>query len=221
MASFSAKPDGTIEGGLFKAFNGKPKRWREIEPGLYQETNGQERLLFKPDAQGHVTVFTDFAAFAFQRARLTESKGFNLFVLLGSLGIMLLSLIFWPVAGLVRRHYRQPLTLSVQEIRLRRWTRIVCAYILVVFAVWTIVASRAGAEIGRLNSSLNGPLYFLEIAGILGGLGAAIAVWNAARSLGSKRWWWTKVQDTLMALACLGFVWIGLAWRLFRLSTQF
>ena len=220
-ADFTARPDGTIEGGLFKSFNGKPKRWREIGPLLYQEVDGQERLLFRRDDSGRMTVFTDFAAFAFQRAGLTETKGFNLFVLIGSLGVFVLSLVFWPVAGLVRRHYKIPLTLSAEEIGLRRGARLVGAWIVLVFIGWTILFSYGSSEIGRLNSGLNVPMYLLEVASILGGIGALVAVANVWRSFRSNRWWWTKVQDGLMALACLGFVWIGFAWHLFHLSAQF
>ena len=220
-SNFTARSDGTIEGGLFKEFNGKPKRWREIGPLLYQETDGQERLLFRRDSSGRMTVFTDFAAFAFQRASFTETKGFNLFVLVGSLLIFVLTLMFWPVAGVVRRHYKLPLTLSAEEIRLRRWARLVCLWDVLVFAGWTILFGYGSGEIGRLNSGLNGPMILLEIAGILGGVGGLLALANAFRSFSSKRWWWTKVQDGLIALACIGFVWMGFTWRLFHLSTQF
>ena len=220
-SSFTARPDGTIEGGLFKEFNGKPKRWREIGPLLYQDVNGQERLFFKKDASGRMTIFTDFAAFAFQSASLTETKGFNLFVLISMLGVFVLTLIFWPVAGFVRRHYKQPLTLSAQEIRLRRWARLVGTWDVLVIAAWIVLLSTAGATIGKLNSGLNTPVYLLEILGIIGGLGTLVAIANAFRSLSSKRWWWTRVQDCLIAIACLEFVWIGFAWRLFHISAQF
>ncbi len=220
-SNFTARPDGTIEGGLFKKFNGKPKRWREIGPLLYQEVDGQERVLFRRDDSGRMTIFIDFAAFAFQKAGLTETMGFNLFVLIGSLGILVLSLLFWPVAGLVRRHYKLPLTLSAEEIGLRRGARLVGAWIVLVFIGWTVLLSRGSSEIGRFNSGLNVPVYVLEAASILGGIGALVALANVWRSLRSNRWWWTKVQDALIALACLGFVWMGFAWRLFHVSAQF
>ena len=119
--------------------------------------------------------------------------GFNLFVLIGSLGILVLSLLFWPVAGLVRRHYKLPLTLSAEEIGLRRGARLVGAWIVLVFIGWMVLLSRGSSEIGRFNSSLNVPVYVLEVASILGGIGALVALANVWRSLRSNRWWWRKL----------------------------
>jgi CubicO group peptidase (beta-lactamase class C family) len=218
---FTARADGTITGGLFKSFNGKPKRWREIGPYLYQEIDGQERMWFRRDAPGRMTIFTDFAAFAFQRASLTETRGFNLSVLFSVLVIFVLTLILWPVAGLVRRHYNQPLNLDASGLRLRRWTRLVCAWNVLVTIGWASFFSYGSGQIGRLNSGVDAWVYLLQISTIIGGLGSIIALVNAYRSVTSSRWWWKKIQDVLIALACLGFVWMGFAWRLFYVGARF
>jgi hypothetical protein len=218
---FTARADGTITGGLFKSFNGKPKRWREIGPYLYQEIDGQERMWFRRDAPGRMTIFTDFAAFAFQRASLTETRGFNLSVLVSVLVIFVLTLILWPVAGLVRRHYNQPLNLDASGLRLRRWTRLVCAWNVLVTIGWASFFSYGSGQIGRLNSGVDAWVYLLQISTIIGGLGSIIALVNAYRSVTSSRWWWKKIQDVLIALACLGFVWMGFAWRLFYVGARF
>ena len=77
------------------------------------------------------------------------------------------------------------------------------------------------AEIGALNSGLDPWVYLLETMSVIGGIGSIIALVNAFRSVLGSRWWWSKIHDVLIALACLGFVWIGFAWRLFYISSQF
>ncbi len=220
-ASVTAQPDGTILFDVFKGFNGKPRRWREVAPMIFQDVNGQDRLFFHRDGNGRMTMFTFFGAFAFQRAAWYETQGFNLFLLFFTLAILALTLIFWPVAGLVRRHYKQPLTLSGGELRLRRLTRLVCALDLLVVILWTAIVTYAGSVIGRFNDSLNPWLYLAQILGILGAVGTIFVLLNALRSLFSSRWWWSKIYEVLVALACLGFVWIGYAWRMMHISARY
>ncbi len=219
--SAAPQPDGTIVFDFIKGFNGKPRHWREIAPMLYQDVDGQDRLFFRRDSSGRMQIFTFFAAFAFQKAAWYETKGFNLFLLIFFLTIFVLTLVIWPIAGLVRRHYKLPLALTPGEIRLRRWTRLVCLFDVVVILLWTILVSYAGSVIGRFNSRLDPWLYIIQFLGILAALGTIVAIVNAFRSITSARWWWSKIHDALVALACLGFVLFGMLWRLFHVSAQY
>jgi len=106
-------------------------------------------------------------------------------------------------------------------LRLRRWARLVCAWNVLVFAAWIFFLVQNGGAIGGLNSSLDPWVYLLEALSIIGGIGSIVALVNAFRSILGSRWWWSKVHDALIALACLGFVWIGFAWRLFHISAHF
>lgn len=219
--SIAAQPDGSITMDVFKGFNGKPRRFREIAPLLFQDVDGQDRLFFRPNSAGRMTGFLFFAAFALEKAAWYETKSLNLALLLFVVGIPLSALLFWPIAGLLRRHYQRPLTLSPNELRLRRWTRLVCAFLLLTMTYWTVLLSRAAGAIGNFNSHLIPWLYLGESLALLAALSSLVALWNARRALAGSRSWWSKIQEVLIAVACLGFVWMGCVWRLFHFSAKF
>jgi hypothetical protein len=47
-------------------------------------------------------------------------------MIIGSLVVLVLTIVPWPVMALVRRHYGKPLTLTAQQRRLRLVARLVC-----------------------------------------------------------------------------------------------
>ena len=112
QVTVNANPDGTISLDDIKDFNGQPKKLREIAPLVYREVNGQEKLGFQRDPDGRLFFQMDYPFFTFQRVSFFESKPFTMFLLTASLGMMVLALIFWPIAALVRRHYGRKLNLT-------------------------------------------------------------------------------------------------------------
>jgi hypothetical protein len=113
------------------------------------------------------------------------------------------------VAELARRHYGRHVEVSPREQRARRWARIVWALDVAFWALFLATIVYGSGHLGVLTRGLNPWLRFIQIMGWLGAIGTLLAIWNFAVSVGTEgRWWWAKVHDTLILVACLFSVWI-------------
>src|SRR5205807_1508961 len=108
-------------------FNGETKKWNEIAPLLYRAANGQELIAFRKDDKNRLQMVPNFPAVIFQRATLENNGIFNQSLAIASLTAMALTLLFWPVGALVRRHYHHRLEMEEPTRQGRLWIRLVCA----------------------------------------------------------------------------------------------
>ena len=240
----SATPDGKIIADVLKDFSGKPKKFTEIAPLVYREVDGQDKLAFKRDESGNLQLAIDYPFMVFQRVGWLQNKSWNYFVLGASLGIMGLALLLWPLNGLLRRHYGQKLQLSSRDRRLRISTRVVCA-INVCFVLLLAAVLSSGEGAASLNG-IDGRLHALQVLGVIGVLGALVVVYNALQT-----WFWrpsavmvsaaaagsnatassnaapgsqrrsSRILETLIALACLGFTWFLLYWNVLNFHLHY
>jgi CubicO group peptidase (beta-lactamase class C family) len=252
QAEVSANLDGTISISNTDDLNGRPKKFREVQPLVYQDLNGQDRVAFQPDFSGRLTFATDFPVFLFQRAGFLQLGSLNLLVLIASTSVMLLSLLLWPVAAMARKHFGRRLSLGKRERRLRVMVRLVCGLNLCFLLGMLLFLSSLNESLP--TSHLTPKLHFLQLIGLLGALGTgivvcgAVEVWrpaaspvaakataatgvtgaaeaatsrSSAEAAPQPRWWGVKISETLIAMACIGFLWIELYWNLLNMSSNF
>jgi CubicO group peptidase (beta-lactamase class C family) len=218
----SQNSDGTISAAAFKDLNGQPKRFREIAPLLFREVDGQSLAAFKRDDSGRLILAFDFPFMVFQKARWYDRSLINMSILIGALAVLVLTLLLWPVAALVRWHYGRTLELSPAERRWRLLVRIVCAVDLAFALAWVAALSGGFDDPAKLNRGLDPVLRIIQLAGWLGVLGTLLALYNHFRSWRNRdRWWWSKLQDSGIALACLGFAWFVLHWNMLHWSLNY
>jgi len=211
--------DGTISASAFKELSGQPKHFREIAPLVFREANGQSLLGFKRDDTGRLIMALDFPFMVFQKARWYQGTLFNMTILIGSLTIFALTLLLWPVAALVRRHYGRKLDLTPAQRRWRLLVRLVCVMDVAFLLAWFAALSGGFDDPAKLNRGLDPVLHVVELIGWVGVLGTLVALYNVFRT--EKSWWWVKVQDAGVALACLGFSWFLLHWNLLNWSLNY
>jgi len=215
-----ANSDGTISVDPRKTPGGQLKKFEEISPFLYREVGGQDKIAFKKDASGNWQFQLDWPFFIFQKVGLSENKHFNLGVLIFGLGIVVLTVLLWPVAALARKHYQKPLNCSDSDARLRLIVRVVCILFIVFAGGWLIAIS--GADSPNAINGLPPWIVLFGILGVLCTLGTIAVIVNALRSLRTPgRWIWTKLHDLLLALACLGLVWFAFTWNLMNFQVHF
>jgi CubicO group peptidase (beta-lactamase class C family) len=213
--------DGTITIDLLKDPNGEPKKYEEIAPLLYRETHGQWHAAFKPDSDGKMVLSIDWPFFIFQQPSFLDGKNLNLTIIIACLAIMLLTLLLWPVAWGIRKHYNRPLQLSTSQKRMRLVVRLVCALDLLFILGWVLLVSKLD-DPGALNRGLDKWIVLLMIIGVIAALATIIAVWNALRSWSEKNTWvWTRIHDVAIALACLGFTWFIWHWNLINFNLKY
>ena len=224
IGEFTVSPaeGGTIEIAELTGPNGKPQRWREVAPMTFLQENGQDKLVFKPDQNGRIQMILPYPFFVGQRVGLFENNKILIPVIGISLFIMLLTLVLWPVAWFVRRHYGHKLEQTRWERRLRLAVRLVFAANLV------FVVAMIGLMIYGLTHleafSDRGDLWFhlIQTIGVLGAIGTLAVLSNAIQTWRNReKRIWGKLRATLFVLACLGFLWFTFAGNLLDFNSHY
>ena len=204
--------DGTITATLALDSGGAPKKWREVEPYVWQDTGSSDRLAADV-VDGRVTRFSlePYAPImVFQRLSTWQSLALPL--LIASLAIALLAVLAWPVSALVRRYYRTPYRLSGADARGHRLGRIgaLLALLAIGGALALVLSILTSLEMSspRTDWLVMTVRLFATVALPLAAVLTAINAWQAWR--GGRRWL-AKLWALLLALACLFLLWIGFA----------
>lgn len=214
--------DNTVIASELKDLNGKPKHFREIGPLLFRDVNGQNRIAFKRDDSGRLILVIDYPFMVFQHASWYQSSTFNLVVICGALGVFLLTLVLWPITYFVRRHYAQTPKLSLTLGKLRIWVRVVCAVDLIFVAVFVTFVLLSLKSFSMFSSRMDIGWHLLQFVGWVGILGGLVVLWNAIESWRYReRGLWSKLGDTLIVLAAVGFTWFVVYWNMLHWSLHY
>jgi len=219
--SVSAVGDGDIEVPQLTGPNGKPKRWQGVGPMTFRERDGQDKLIFKPDQNGVMQLILPYPFFVGQRIGTLQNGKLLLVVLGASLVFMLVTLILWPVAWFIRRHYDRKLELGSRVLLFRVLVRVVFAIDLIFIVTLFALVTYGLTHLEILSH--RGTIWFhlIQILGILGALGTLIVLVNAVLTWIGRRGFWVKLQAALMILACLGVLWFEFAGSLLRITSSY
>ena len=209
--------DGTIGVSMALDASGAPKKWREIEPYVWQDVASGDRLAADV-VDGEVTRFSmePYAAImVFQRLPWWKSPGLVLPLLALSLLALLATVLAWPLSAFARRHYGVPYRLSGSDARAHRIARIAALAVLVVTigAFGLVLFMMSDLErLGPGSDILVDTMRLLAL--VVLPLGALAALWNCWQVLRSRRRRWAKAWSIVLALACLFLLWIGISHHL-------
>jgi len=209
----SSDKDGslTVEGN--KNQSGELKKWKEVAPLVYKEVDGSERIAFRSDASGKVHEMLPFPAiYEGQRLSWYASKVFVGVVIGGSLLLAVLTVLFWPIAVLIRKRYQRPLFTAKTDRILYFLSRIVCLGELV-FVLGPLIAFSEGLEhIVIFGDAINPWLEAFHIFGWLLMAGVVLLVFAAIRFVRLPgHGLWFRIHAILLAI---GGIAVGLfAWQ--------
>jgi CubicO group peptidase (beta-lactamase class C family) len=213
--------DGTLTIQPFKDPNGETRKWKEIGSMLFRAVEGQDRIAFVRDKEGRLVMVPDFPAIVFQRVSWEDATPWNRLLLFSSLPILALTLVFWPVAAVVRFHYRTRLELSSQPRRWRLIVRLVCL-IDIFFAIGLMLTLGGDDPTELLSGKLDSRVLLFQGIGVLGVLGSLAVIYATIRSWGERNlWFWAKAWNLLVMLACIGFAWFAIHWNLLNFSMNY
>jgi CubicO group peptidase (beta-lactamase class C family) len=206
----------------FKNANGVPKHFREIGPMLFRDVDGQDRLAFVKDPSGRLIMYIDYPFMEFQKIESAFDKAIVNYVIAGfSLGVIALTLVFWPVAAILRHHYGKPLSLHPRARSVRFILHLVCA-LDTLFVIGCVTVFSFLERPGGLGASGDLALHLIQIIGVLGGIGSLFAIFAAIVSWTDKgQWLWYRVWNVLLALACVGCFWFVLHWHLLAFGLHY
>lgn len=216
-----AKEDkGDIKVDALKDYGGHVKTWQEIGPLLYRDANGESKLAFRRDDRGRLQLVSGFPAVVYQRASPLQDKAFNLPLLIGSLVIMALTLLFWPVGAMIRRHFHQRLEIDAGMRRARLWIRLVCA--LNIAFIVALLLTLSQTDPGDLSEKLDLRITLFQGIGVLGALGTLLVLVACVRSWrDTNLWFWTKMWNLLVLLSCIGLAWFVIYWNVLDFSKNY
>ncbi|HEY6271206.1 MAG TPA: serine hydrolase domain-containing protein [Terriglobales bacterium] len=212
--------NGEIKVDALKDFSGRQKKWHEIGPLLYRDADGDSKIAFLRDDKGRIALVPSFPAVVYQRVSVAQDKKYNLPLLYACLGIMALTLLFWPVGGVIRIHYHQRLEMDPGVLRGRLWIRLVCA--LNIAFILALLVTSADTNPGLLSEKLDLRLNLFQGIGVLGSLGTILVLIACVRTWrDSSVWFWTKVWNLLVLAASIGFTWFVLYWNMLDFSKNY
>jgi CubicO group peptidase (beta-lactamase class C family) len=217
----TADADGSIS-GVFKRPSGEFKRLKEISPFVFRDEDSEERLQFRKDDQGHWEMNMGYPFMVFQRAGFWNDTNTATFMIAFGAAVMLLSIIGWPLAAMIRWHYGGQVLLTHSEHRLRRAVQCFCVIEVAFLLGLFLIGESVSEKIDQLGPMLDSKQHLVQILGWLGVLGIPVAIYAAFRTW-TKRgaWWLAKVRDLGIALGLLACGWFAWYWQLLNFSTKY
>jgi hypothetical protein len=214
----NSDPNGVLTIENVVSPRGGLKRWREVGPLLYRDMEGPDMIAFRRDANGKVTdLFPSSPIHLAQRVTGFANKKMLVPLVGGSLGLLLLTLLLWPVAAIIRKRYARPLFSTSMDRALYVVSRLVCLLQVGFIALIAAPLSLANKNIAYLGDGLNPWLTVGHVVGWVATLGLIVLAIAAVRSwMSSGLGWWAKVHATLLLLASITF--ISFAWWAHLLS---
>ena len=215
-------PEGTVIVDSRKGLNGKPRRWYDTGSQLYQDRDGKRHIAFRADGAGRMQMLTDFPAAVMQRVPWYQSKKFNYALLGGVLLVLMATLLLWPIAALVRAHYSASLPLFGVTRFARTATRVVCLVDLLVIAAWLGFLIYGSEHLSAFSSDSDSFIRVVQMFAWIGIAGLVFVVLHGAHVWFTRQYrWWARITETLVVLACLGWVWLIVSWNLLHKNLMY
>lgn len=213
----SANDDGTINVPTFPA--NKPKRYREVSPFVWTEEGGQRKVALVGEGSSRAVYSSDDPSSILQPVPAWKSSVWNLSLLCGSIAILLIVVVLWPVSALLRRKYRQPSTLAGKELLVTRVLRVAALIDVVYLLAWIVpVSPILSNHIEAYSDSLDLYLRLLQIGGLLVIAAAVAGTWAACQK---SQKWTAAVWHVLSAGALVGIVWIAVITKLISFNLNY
>ncbi|WEK42903.1 MAG: serine hydrolase [Candidatus Sphingomonas colombiensis] len=199
--------------------SGAPMKWVEIAPFVWRNVNGHERLAAKVVGGKVVRWSIDSAApfMVFDRVSFGSSAGWITPALIASLAILLLTVLQWPIAALIRRHYRLHFGLKHHSSPTYRSVR-GFAGLTFAFAIgWLICLS-----VLKTVDAFDPWLWLLQIGGLLALIGGVLlAVWNVRLAFSQRLGWFSQAWNVLILLALLMLAYTAWTFGLLSMSVHY
>jgi CubicO group peptidase (beta-lactamase class C family) len=215
--------DGALVIPPLTALNGQPKLWREVAPFVWREVGGKERLAAQiVDGRVRFLGYDGTSGIeVFVPVRAGKSSAWITPVLTASLAALLLTVIAWPAAALVRGRYGAAFALSGQEAAAYRAVRATGVVNLLFVLGWSVLIQTGMSDLAVFDGRADVWFSLLHLLGVLGAIGAIIAIWNAWLAVRSARPWRSKIWNILLAVSCLAITWFGFTFNLIEPGVRY
>lgn len=224
QVSISVDKDGGLVVSNLVQPGGPPRKWDEIAPFVWRDRNSDDRLAAKV-VDGKVVrwSFDILSPFmVYDRVPTALSSAWLLPAMLTSLGILLLTFLYWPLGWFARRRTNRALSVSGPSKTAYRLVRVFAGLVLAVLGGWAAVFVVASADTAAFGPSMDPALWLLQMAGAIVFFGAVgVAAWNLLRTFADKRHWTRKLWNLLVLLAALVVLYVAIAYGLMSMTVDY
>lgn len=201
---------------------GSPRKLIEVEPFVWQDAYGHERLAAQV-VDGKVVrwSFGEVSPFMiWYRTPGALDSAWLMPALMFAIAVIFLTALAWPIGWFTRRRYGAQLALQGEGLRTYRAVRIFAWLVLAALLGWLMVIS--GLESFESHGSTDGLILLVEIFGTIVFFGmSGLAIWNAWLTWKEKRGWFARIWSVLLVLAGFSLLWAALAFRLISFGAEF
>ena len=215
--------DNTLTIPILVDAAGTPKRWREVQPFVWQEVNGKSLIQakLKDGAVDQIGMEDIGPILVLQPAGLVGAA-WNFYFLVFTLVMLALTVVFWPVKAVLRWRYDRPLALAHGARLLYRLTRVIALVDLVFLAGFPLAFAMLSENLAGSPPGIDWIFRGLQVLGVIGVVGTVAPLAELAIALRDPaRPWWTKATDLLIAVAALATVWFAFSQNLLTLGLRY
>jgi len=204
--------------------NGQPRHWVEIEPYVWLDADGHDRLAAKlVDGQPVRWSFDLLSPFmVFDRVPWYANSAWLTPLFAASVAALLLTALLWPVTALVRRRYQAPLRLDAGSLRAYRPSKIAALLILVALGLWALTIVMMLKNNSNLNGRLDPLLWLDQIFGTVAFIGGLLLMlWNLRAVWRGARRWPAKLWSIVLCVSAAAVLWVAVAGKLLSFGTNY
>lgn len=194
------------DGDLVLPLFGVEATWREVEPFVWRHNNGLERLTAVMTEDGrldYVTFEPVSPIIHLLPAPWYRSSVIWTPLIAAAIGVLALTLIFWPVRTAVRWRYKRAFPLSGREATAYRFVRIGIVLVFVFLAGWALAFQVLFSDLTGLSSAFETQLRLTQFTQLFVYLAMAAAVWNASVVWRGEQSWFAKLWSAVLPAAIL------------------
>lgn len=214
-----ARPDGAIIGpGRLQGH----AVFHEIAPQRWREVGGTRQLALTTVSGVKTVVDSEDPISVLQAVPAWRSAPLNLAIFLGSLVVLIWTLVLWPLSALLRRGERAESGLSLEVRRVRLVGRFLALGAGVYLAAWYMLLKPVlDLQLEVYSPRIDVVVSALEILGFLTIPAAAVSIWVAWRMFVLKAPWLSRIWSVLLSAALVGVVWLAVIGRLIGFNLNY
>jgi CubicO group peptidase (beta-lactamase class C family) len=208
----------------FPGLNGKPRHWIETAPFVWYDQDGHDRaaakvvngkpVRFSFDMLSPFMVFERVPGYA-DSSWLLPLFGIGVFALL-------LTVLVWPVAALVRRRYKAPLALAPSALRAYRWSRVASLVEVAGLAIWLLIFTLILKDSDYLSAGLDPVLWSAQLFGAVAFVGGLLVMlWNLKEVWSGRRRWPAKTWSVVLVVSAVAVLWTACICKLLSFGTNY
>lgn len=196
------------------------KRWIEVEPNVFQEENGPQRIVFYTDSAGKVKGFAmaQIPVFTFERVGFLGNPLVHLAVFAATVLACLIALIAWPWTAIVRTYYsagRSPERMIPIAARILGWVTVATTLVFIGgFLSQTLDPMKVVFGIPPILETL------LTLPLVIAGLTLIMAIIVVILWIRGRGTVFSRLMYSALTLILCAFLWQAIYWNLTVVQNQ-